>query len=57
MANTQDTAKEKVSNEIIRLKHLIATRVVIKIEDAIAFLEDVLADLNQPDPVEPDDKE
>ncbi len=56
MANTQDTAKEKVSKEIIRLKHLIATRVVIKIEDAIAFLEDVLADLNQPDPVEPDDK-
>ena len=57
MANTQDTAKEKVSKEIIRLKHLIATRVVIKIEDAIAFLEDVLADLNQPDPVEPDNKE
>lgn len=57
MANTQDTAKEKVSKEIIRLKHLIATRVVIKIEDAIAFLEDVLADFNQPDPVEPDNKE
>jgi len=57
MANAQDTAKEKVSKEIIRLKHLHATRVVIKIEDAVAFLEDVLADLNQPDPVEPDDKE
>lgn len=56
MADTQDTAKEKVLREIIRLKYAHATKVVVKIEDAIAFLEDILADLNQPDPVDPNDK-
>ena len=38
---------EKVTNEIIRLKHLINTNVTIKIEDAVAFLESVRNDLSQ----------
>lgn len=50
-------ANQKVADEIIRLKHLHATRVVVKIEDVIAFLEDINKDLNQPvDPDEPESK-
>ena len=44
MATTKATvnpASEKVTNEIIRLKHLNATSLVVKIEDVLKFLEDI----------------
>lgn len=48
------TASEKISAEIIRLKYLSSTAVVVKIKDMVDFLEDVNNDLNQPEP-EPDE--
>lgn len=46
------------TNEIIRLKHLHATSIVVRIEDVLKFLEDISNDLNQPvDPEEPDQPE
>lgn len=58
MATTKATvnpASEKVTNEIIRLKHLHATSVVVKIEDVLKFLEDISNDLNQPVDPEPEE--
>lgn len=48
---TTNTAAEKVEKEIIRLEHLSATRVTLKLVDVLAFLKEINNELtpNEPD--------